>query len=1191
MANRSDDKGTMSATSSPVAPEKVNGDNHSDLNEDEDEPLLKYKRIVSSGQPEDLLYQDTASCIAVGEKLVAVGTHGGTISIHDLEGNSIRSWAAHGATVNALSLDRDEEFIGSASDDGQVMVHSLVSDERTSYRFLRPMKCIALHPTYRLNPARPFVAGGMAGDLILSERGWLGKRDTVLHSGEGPVFNVQWCDTFIAWACDTGVKIYDTKSQRRITSISRAKSSPHPEFYPCQLFWKDSRTLFIGWADSVKVVLIKERSAHEQALGAPALYAEITAMFQLDAVVCGLAPFRGDLLVLAYDEEQMMMDDSCPDDTYQARTLAEPPTLRVINYQAEEVACDLLTVHGYELYQAHDYRVGALPILGTEGPDDRWFYIMSPKDIICAKPRDWRDRMEWMLERQRYGEALEILQAEEKCPTGPPLETGLITSVGEAYLEHLLAAGDYAKAGKICSQVLRDDAALWEKWVFTFAELNQLQVVSSILPTESPRLSNTVYEMVLAFWLTKDLRHLTATVRTWPPELYNIPSVITAVEDQLQHVTHKLEQPAASPTTLSKDDRRIPDSIDSSHPLPWEEKQKLLMETLVVLYTHQGRADKVIEYSLRLYKPGILDTVVSRKWISELRHMAVLLLDYDQYFSRTLSPSAEDDSPSLSVLSQAPGVQLLVRNYVAIPPQTVVGQLRRHLYHLHVYLHALYLVDSRGRPRSTRPDSQTSAYGSLVTASAENSHILLGAPFHDLQVELYAEYDYTYLLRFLRSSSSYRLEHAFRVCEARDMVPEMVYLLGRMGDSHQALQLILRRLHDVPRAIEFAREQNDPDLWEELLHYAQDQPEFVTGLLEQASTYVDPVRVLKSMKPHLEVPDMKRTVIHILLDLQLQVSLRRGCEKILGADCIRFSDQLRRAQRLGTTVHRDVVCLLCQHQVFPNATFTPTKPYEMADTKHTPADPGATYRFRGPSSTTQEGAGNALAFFCGHVFHDTCVVNTNILRRLQRVLRESTSSSDPSGRLYFPPGNGDTKASYQPLAIPILQLLDSSRTSLSHLEDGLMNTHVRASSAHPLSTITGKSSTLGTKSTAQGTYPPESIPMSGSEHILTTKIRQLQILRSLLTLPPSCPVCHTDDTTGNGAPLVMRSIAPSTAQYQTPVVEESGKTQVPGNESPHPAFQGYPTTGESLRRGHPVLNSSLTDAKDKDLPPMVQLKL
>ncbi|KAJ1656188.1 Vacuolar protein sorting-associated protein 41 [Dispira simplex] len=1181
MANRSDDEGAISVKTCPIPPEKVDGDNHNDPNDDEDEPLLKYKRIIGSSQPEDLLYQDTASCIVVGEKLVAVGTHGGTITIHDLEGNPIRNWAAHGATVNALSLDRDEEFVGSASDDGQVMVHSLVSDERTSYRFLRPMKCIALHPTYRLNPARPFVAGGMAGDLILSERGWLGKRDTLLHSGEGPVFNVQWCDTFIAWACDTGVKVYDTKTQRRITSISRAKSSPHPEFYPCQLFWKDSRTLLIGWADTVKVVLIKERSAHEQALGAPALYAEITAMFQLDAVVCGLAPFRGDLLVLAYEEEQLMMDDSCPDDTYQARTLAEPPTLRVINYQAEEVACDLLTVHGYELYQAHDYRVGALPILGTEGPDDRWFYIMSPKDIVCAKPRDWRDRVEWMLERQRYGEALEILQTEEKWPTGPPLEPSLITSVGEAYLEHLLEAHDYAMAGKICGQVLRDEAALWEKWVFTFAELNQLQAISSVLPTESPRLSNTVYEMVLAFWLTKDLGHLATTVQTWSPDLYNIPSVTAAVEDQLQYVTHKLEQPTTSPVTLSAGDTRVPGSMDSSHPLSWEEKRKLLMETLVVLYTHQGRADKVIEYSLRLYKPGILDTVVSRKWISELRHMAVLLLDYDQHFSRMVPYSSDDVNPSLHILSQAPGVQLLVRNYVAIPPQTVVKQLRHHLYHLHVYLHALYLIDSRGRPRSTEPDSQTSTYGSLVTASAENSHILLGAPFHDLQVELYAEYDYTYLLRFLRSSSSYRLEHALRVCEARDMVPEMVYLLGRMGDSHQALQLILRRLHDVPRAIEFAQEQNDPDLWEELLTYAQDQPEFVTGLLGKASTYVDPVRVLKSMKPHLEVPDMKRTVIHILLDLQLQVSLRRGCEKILGADCIRFSDQLRRAQRLGTTVHRGVVCLVCQHQVFPRTNVAETKPYGMANTRHTHADPVSTYPFRGQLPTTQEGSGNALAFFCGHVFHDACVVNANILRRLQRVLREPTSNSDPSGPLCLPPDNGDTKVAYQPLAIPILQLLDSPRTSLSHLEDGLMNTHVRSSSAHPLST----------NPTTQGTCPAGSIPASGSAHILTTKIRQLQTLRSLLTFPPSCPVCHTDDTLGNDAPLVIRSITRSTAQRQSPVVEERGKTLIPGNGSSHAVSQGYPATSESRRRGRPALNSTPSDATDRDLPPMVQLTL
>ena len=69
----------------------------------------------------------------------------------------------------------------------------------------------------------------------------------------------------------------------------------------------------------------------------------------------------------------------------------------------------------------------------------------------------------------------------------------------------------------------------------------------------------------------------------------------------------------------------------------------------------------------------------------------------------------------------------------------------------------------------------------------------------------------------------------------------MVFLLGRMGNNKQALTLIIERLGDVARvrtvipsafryvltvmqAIDFAKEQNDDDLWEDLLRYSETRP-------------------------------------------------------------------------------------------------------------------------------------------------------------------------------------------------------------------------------------------------------------------------------------------------------------------------------------------------------------------------------
>lgn len=66
-------------------------------------------------------------------------------------------------------------------------------------------------------------------------------------------------------------------------------------------------------------------------------------------------------------------------------------------------------------------------------------------------------------------------------------------------------------------------------------------------------------------------------------------------------------------------------------------------------------------------------------------------------------------------------------------------------------------------------------------------------------MDLYAEYEPERLMTFLRASNFYDLEKALRICRERDYVPEMVFLLGRMGNNKQALMLIIERLGDVQR--------------------------------------------------------------------------------------------------------------------------------------------------------------------------------------------------------------------------------------------------------------------------------------------------------------------------------------------------------------------------------------------------------
>jgi hypothetical protein len=61
--------------------------------EDEDEPRLKYQRMA--GSMPSLLSNDAASCITVADRMIALGTHDGTLHIVDYQGNQVYSHHHH----------------------------------------------------------------------------------------------------------------------------------------------------------------------------------------------------------------------------------------------------------------------------------------------------------------------------------------------------------------------------------------------------------------------------------------------------------------------------------------------------------------------------------------------------------------------------------------------------------------------------------------------------------------------------------------------------------------------------------------------------------------------------------------------------------------------------------------------------------------------------------------------------------------------------------------------------------------------------------------------------------------------------------------------------------------------------------------------------------------------------------------
>ncbi|KAG9017435.1 Vacuolar protein sorting-associated protein 41 [Tulasnella sp. JGI-2019a] len=866
-------------------PEEGSGEGDSEDDEEEEEPSLKYERI--GGDLAGILEKETASTIAVGAKLMALGTHGGVVHIATHDGTIVKSYRAHTASVNDITLDTQDEFVATASMDGQAVIYGIAGTETYSFDLKRPIKAIALDPQFAKKGTRAFVCGGMAGTLVMHEKGWLGHKESLIHSNEGPIWAIAWRSTLIAWANDVGIRIHDTNTEGKLMSIARPAGSPRADLFKCTLRWQDDTTLLVSWADHIILARIRSRSMKAGVPGV-SLVVEITAHFQVDCMLSGIVPHLnplGSFLTLDYIPPDTFSNEDTQDREEQRRKAANVPELRIISRTGEELSSDALLVKDYHRNGCNDYWLE--PSVDTVDP---FYIVVSPKNLIRVKLRDAVDHITWLVEREKYEEAL---TAVEQLGSGKGVD---VAEVGRKYIEHLVEQGEFEKAAQLCSRVFGKNAKDWEDCIFIFRKRGQLEAITPYVPTKEPQLSRIVYEMVIAHFLQHDLESLLRTIREWPIEIYDIAAVIVAVKARVD---------------------RAPGSA-------------ILMECIAELYMRNKQPGKALEYYLRLRKPDVFDLIRDHNLFVVVRDQALLLVEFDlelEKSKRAVATKAENSPEQKSVKGKekekgtSQAITLLVDHPHAIPVARVVEQLRVRPYYLYLYLDALFDRDP-----------------------------YLASDFADDQVVLYAEYESGRLIDFLRASNYYSLERAYQICKKRDMVPEMVFLLGRMGgdeNNKEALNLIIERLGDVNRAIDFAKEQNDEDLWERLLKYSETRPAFIRGLLENVGAEINPIGLIRRIKNGLEIPGLKEALIKILWDFNLQMSLLEGCQKILHSDCTTLAARLQARQVNGYLGVAARPCPVCSLPLFNTALLHPSA-----------------MNSRQPL---------ALLFLCRHLVHAACV--------------------------------------------------------------------------------------------------------------------------------------------------------------------------------------------------------------------------
>ncbi|KAJ2016494.1 Vacuolar protein sorting-associated protein 41, partial [Coemansia sp. S610] len=550
---------------------------------------------------------------------------------------------------------------------------------------------------------------------------------------------------------------------------------------------------------------------------------------------------------------------------------------------------DALPLDGYSLLQPNDYMLAYWPPAKAGEDPDAWF-ILSPKQLVAVRPRGLADHVQWLTERENYQQALSDIE-DAYAERGPwamyrdQVKEAEYRAIGQDYAQLLMDAGEWAEAAQICLRVL---------------------------PRSGDADSVAAWETwIFAFAEANALELVAGHIPTvgLSSTVYEMVLAFLLTSDIAQFKELVFAWPPGLFNAFSVA-LAVEDQLEKAAAAAGD--RGALQETLAFLYDRLNQPAKSLKYHLELFTPGVLDRIGRENLFDAVRDKAELVMRYDDHELGGERP--------LRDRCEAKGVLLLTDNTDAIPCASVVKQLVCSPEHLHVYLHTLLGKDAH-----------------------------LGAPFADLQVELYAEYDPGRLGSFLRISTYYTFDRALEICEERGLVPEMVFILGRMGDNHRALMLIIERLRDVPRAIEFAKEQNDPELWSDLMVYSRDKPEFIVGLLELGGTLTNPTKLIRSVPPGLVVPDIRRALTNVLYDYHLQVELCTDCKHVLDADCELLSEGLRMVQHQGMSVEEEHVCLVCQDSLVGSA---------------------------------------ALAFWCGHVFHDRCVLHPDVL--LKTMLRSAS---------------------------------------------------------------------------------------------------------------------------------------------------------------------------------------------------------
>ncbi|KAF2835819.1 hypothetical protein M501DRAFT_997488 [Patellaria atrata CBS 101060] len=545
-------------------------------------------------------------------------------------------------------------------------------------------------------------------------------------------------------------------------------------------------------------------------------------------------------------------------------------------------------------------------------------FMHSPYDCILAVKRDASDHLNWLLEHDNYKAAWELIdnhpevistpssKQPDSTPSTPSKRGGSLVEffaddntsqetilgarahnsavekekrrIGDLWVQQLVSAKDWNTGGQVAGRVL-GTSSRWEHWVWTFAQAGKFDEITPYIPSKQlhPPLPSEVYEVVLGHYIIRDRLKLRDLLEQWDPELFDINSVTSAIEAKLK----------AGDVTE--------DTVEAGEKgRDW----RILLDSLAKLYVASSRVRDALRCYIRLQNPDAAMSLIRSS------HLLDTVADDIPGFVLLRVSEEQLDSAPLNELEDlsAEAIHLLVDEAYegVVRPNVVVDQLKAKGLSFQPFLFFYLRELWNGFGTDKR-------FGTGAERIAREGRTMV-EDFADLAVELYAEYDRQLLMSLLKSSTSYSFEKASSVCESRQYIPELVYLLSKTGQTKRALFLIIDKLRDVSQAITFAKDQDDPDLWNDLLDYSMDKPRFIRGLLEEVGTAINPITLVRRIPEGLEIEGLRDGIHRMIREYELQFSISDGVARVLRGEVATGMDRLREGQKRGVkfeVMHQD----------------------------------------------------------------------------------------------------------------------------------------------------------------------------------------------------------------------------------------------------------------------------------------------